>query len=151
MKKLLVFLLLLFVCAGGAYVGFSPAEAKTAAAEAKAQKDLETARSKLADFMAKHVERCNLAVRPCKSQPSISKRGEMVVAYYISLDPASVTTEISLSDSRYFQYVARVKYVENHYECVAPTREEALKGPFRRIKSRRLTEIARYNKGEWSL
>ena len=151
MKKLLVFLLLLFVCAGGAYVGFSPAEAKTAAAEAKAQKDLETARSKLADFMAKHVECCNLAVRPCKSQPSISKRGEMVVAYYISLDPASVTTEISLSDSRYFQYVARVKYVENHFECVAPTREEALKGPFRRIKSHRLTEIARYNKGEWSL
>lgn len=78
MKKLFVFLLLLFVCAGGAYVGFSPAEAKTAAAEAKAQKDLETARSKLSDFMAKHVKRCNLAVRPCKSQPSISKRGEMV-------------------------------------------------------------------------
>ena len=46
---------------------------------------------------------------------------------------------------------ANVKYVENHFECVAPTREEALKGPFRRIKSRRLTEIARYNKGEWSL
>ena len=75
MKKLAAVLLALAVCAGGMYSGVRPAEAKTTgAAEARAQKDLETARSRLDAFMSKHVERCNLAVRPCKTQPSISKR-----------------------------------------------------------------------------
>ena len=145
MKKLVAFLLAFGVCACGAYSVSGSAEAKTAqAAEAKAQKDFDTARSRLDAYMAKHVDRCNLAVRPCKTQPSI-------VAYYISLDPASVSTEVALSESRLFQYIARVKYVENHFESVAATKEEALKGPFHRVKSRRLTEIARYVKGEWSL
>ena len=73
------------------------------------------------------------------------------MASYISLDPASISTEVLPSESRHFQYIARVKYVENHFESVAATKEEALKGPFHRVKSRRLTEIARYVKGAWSL
>ena len=152
MKKLVVFLLALSVFACGAYSNVGSAEAKTTkAAEAKAQKDLETARSRLDAFLKKHVDRCNLAVRPCKTQPSISKRDGKVVASYISLDPSSISTEVLPSESRHFQYIARVKYVENHFESVAATREEALKGPFHRVKSRRLTEIARYVKGQWSL
>lgn len=152
MKKLAAVLLAFAVCAGGLYSGVCPAEAKTSkVAETKAQKDLETARGKLDAFISKHVERCNLAVRPCKTQPSISKRDGKIVASYISLDPASISTEVLPSESRHFQYIARVKYVENHFESVAATKEEALKGPFHRVKSRRLTEIARYAKGAWSL
>ena len=66
-------------------------------------------------------------------------------------DHASISTEVLPNESRHFQYIARVKYVENHFESVAATKEEALKGPFHRVKSRRLTEIARYVKGAWSL
>ena len=60
-----------------------------------------------------------------------------------------MTAEVRPSKSKHFEYVARLRYHEMTYESEGKTRKAALKGPWKCVNVRRLTEMPRYAKGKW--
>ena len=76
-------------------------------------------------------------------------RDGRMVATYIEIDPASVEIEVFPTKDKHFTYMAKLMYVEHTYESVGNTQEEALQGAYKRVKSRRLTELPRYAQGKW--
>lgn len=128
----------------------SLAQAAPSAPAAHSTSDLELLQAKLDAYAAKYLEGCNFSIRPCKTDPVITTRPDgKVTATYMEIDPVSLTTEIFPTNSKDFPYMAKLVYLEHTYQAVANTREEALVGAFQRIKSRRLTELPRYVRGEW--
>ena len=79
----------------------------------------------------------------------VTKENGKFVARFTEIDPSSVTAEVRPSKSKHFQYVARLRYHEMTYESEGKTRKAALKGPWKCVNVRRLTEMPRYAKGKW--
>lgn len=124
------------------------AQAKSARASVSAE-DPAQLKAKLDSFVADYVTRCNTSVNACRTKPVVAPRDGMMVATYIEIDPASVESEVFPSQSKQFPYMAKLMYVEHTYESVGNTRDEALQGVYKRVKSRRLTELPRYVQGKW--
>lgn len=130
----------------GALLCSSPA---VGAKTAKPAEDFAQVKAKLDSFVSDYVQRCNTSVNSCRTKPSVTPRDGKMVASYIEIDPTSVEIEVFPSQSKHFTYMAKLKYVEHTYESVGNTREEALQGVYKRVKSRRLTELPRYAQGKW--
>ncbi len=109
----------------------------------------EQARAELDAFLVKYTQQANRNMNGSRSKPKVFTRGKMHVAQFFEIDPASVHAEMRKSISKHFDYTARMYYVENTFESTGKTQKEALKGPFKVVNSKRLTELPRYYKGKW--
>lgn len=71
------------------------------------------------------------------------------MARYHYIDPASISCSVKNSKSRRNRQVGLLKYVENVYECSAPSEKQARKGKFKVSKAMRVTEIFSSNGRDW--
>lgn len=142
-----VWMMAALICA--ALLCTAPAAQAKSAKKAVPAEDITQVKAKLDSFVAEYVERCNTTVNACRTKPSLAARDGMIVATYIEIDPASVQIELFPAQSQHFSYIAQLKYVEHIYESTGNTEEEALQGVYKRVKTRRLTELPRYAGGKW--
>ncbi|MDR0239566.1 MAG: LysM peptidoglycan-binding domain-containing protein [Deltaproteobacteria bacterium] len=70
------------------------------------------------------------------------------VASYMEVDASHIRTEV-IPSTKPGEYVGSIRYVENQYECTGTSRAEALQTSCRMVKSRRMNELIRYEKGKW--
>ena len=110
--------------------------------ESKIQADLNT-------FARQYVSSANKRMSVNRARPQIVKRGGMYVATFTEIDMQTITTQMSKSNSKHFDYVATLSYNELTFESAGKTRTEATSGQFRCVKVRKLTELPRYVKGKW--
>ncbi|MCH5276893.1 MAG: hypothetical protein J1E80_03560 [Desulfovibrionaceae bacterium] len=142
-----VWMMAALICAA-LLCGAPAAEAKSAKKAAPVE-DISQVKAKLDSFVADYVERCNTSVNACRTKPSLAPRDGLIVATYIEIDPASVEVELFPAQSKHFTYMAQLRYVEHIYESTGKTEEEALQGVYKRVRTRRLTELPRYANGTW--
>ena len=110
--------------------------------EAQIQEELDV-------FVLNYVEKANKRLTVNRAKPKVTQEGGKFVARFTEIDTSSVTAEVRPSKSKHFQYVARLRYHEMTYESEGKTRKAALKGPWKCVNVRRLTEMPRYAKGKW--
>ena len=110
--------------------------------EAQIQEELDV-------FVLSYVEKANKRLSVNRDKPKVTLEGGKYVARFTEIDASSVTAEVRPSKSKHFQYVARLRYHEMTYESEGKTRKAALKGPWKCVNVRRLTEMPRYAKGKW--
>ena len=70
------------------------------------------------------------------------------VAKYVEVDATNIRTEV-IPSSESGKYVGSIRYVENQYECPGKSKAEALQATCHLVKSRRMNELIRYEKGKW--
>jgi hypothetical protein len=70
------------------------------------------------------------------------------IARYTEVDGSDVRAEVTPS-SEAGKYVGSIRYVENLYECPGSTEADALRAACHVVKSRRMNELIRYDKGKW--
>ena len=138
------FFLCLALCVATA---FAPCDAD--ARKRPAQKSETQIQEELNVFVFSYVEKANKRLSVNRAKPKVTREGGKYVARFTEIDPSSVTAEVRPSKSKHFQYVARLRYHEMTYECEGKTRKAALKGPWKCVNVRRLTEMPRYAKGKW--
>lgn len=103
----------------------------------------------LRTFAHGHISKCNVQIIPNKNSPKIEKRNNMYVASYVEFDPGSLSMEIISTPHRKYQYLAKIKYRENLYQCMAETEQSALKGKYNLVSKRFITEVPKYQQGKW--
>ena len=145
-----------FLClALGAAVAFAPCDAEAKKSKAAPQNNAAVEKSQaeiqaeLDAFVLSYVDTANKRLSVNRSKPRVTKENGRYVARFTEIDRTSVTAEVRPSQSKHFQYVARLRYHEMSYECEGKTRKAALKGPWKCTSVRRLTEMPRYVKGKW--
>ena len=132
-----------FLClALGMSMAFAPCDAMAEKSQAQIQAELDT-------FVLSYVDTANKRLSVNRSKPRVTKENGRYVARFTEIDRTSVTAEVRPSQSKHFQYGARLRYHEMSYECEGKTRKAALKGPWKCTSVRRLTEMPRYVKGKW--
>lgn len=114
--------------------------AKGAKNEAQIKASLDETGKKLAAQSAR-------TLLPNKAHPEYKKVGSEWVASYIDVDPNRVSTELRPGASG--QYVGFIRYQERFMECRGATKQEAMKGNCRQVRSRNLTEMIRYDGKAW--
>ena len=145
------FFMLLALCAA---VAFAPCDAdakkvpapKGAAAVQKSEAQIQ---AELDRFVLEYVDKANKRLSVNRNKPRVTREGGKYVARFTEIDRQSVTAEVRPSRSKHFQYVARLRYHEMTYESEGKTRKAALKGPWKCVNVRRLTEMPRYAKDKW--
>lgn len=142
---------LLVACLMG-LVALNPLAAEAAAAQkkpaAKAEESLEVVKTKLNDVGKKLVQNASKTVTPNVNAKAVTNEGGAFVARYVEIDSASLSTEVRESTGAGGKYVGVIRYMENHFECRANTKAEATKAPCNILRSRRVTELIRYD-GKW--
>jgi hypothetical protein len=96
----------------------------------------------LVNKAAKHImpNSKTKAVAPCV------ERG--FVARYTEIDTLNIRTEV-IPSAESGKYVGSIRYMENQYECAGKSRADALQAECRMVKSRRMNELIRYERGKW--
>ena len=84
-----------------------------------------------------------------ESNKKVEKIGSMYVARYYKIDPSYMDIQVKPYESKNSPYLGILKYIEQLYECSAPTKEGALTGKFVTVDSTRITTIFRYGKDGW--
>ncbi len=93
----------------------------------------------------------NKNLRPSEKFKQVEKCPEGYRASYLAVDTASMNTSYNAPESsKTVSYVGRMVYHEVEYVCIAPTKEDALKGPFVENKREKVTELIKYMKGKWT-
>jgi hypothetical protein len=128
---------------------FAPCEALAKKGAGAVQKSQAQIQEELDVFVLSYVETANKRLSVNRSKPKVTREGGKYVARFTEIDTSSVTAEVRPSKSKHFEYVARLRYHEMTYECEGKTRKAALKGPWKCVNVRRLTEMPRYAKGKW--
>jgi hypothetical protein len=128
---------------------FAPCEALAKKGTGAVQKSQAQIQEELDVFVLSYVETANKRLSVNRSKPKVTREGDKYVARFTEIDTSSVTAEVRPSKSKHFEYVARLRYHEMTYECEGKTRKAALKGPWKCVNVRRLTEMPRYAKGKW--
>ena len=70
------------------------------------------------------------------------------IASYTEVDISDVRAEI-LPSSEAGKYVGAIRYMEHQYECPGKSQADALRAECQLVKSRRMNELVRYEKGKW--
>jgi len=70
------------------------------------------------------------------------------VASYVEVDVSDIRAEV-IPSAESGKYVGSIRYVENQYECPGKNQTDALRAECRVVKSRRMNELIRYEKGKW--
>ena len=138
--------LCLALCAATA---LAPCDAFAKKGAGAVQKSETQIQEELDVFVLSYVEKANKRLSVNRAKPKVTKEGGKYVARFTEIDASSVTAEVRPSKSKHFEYVARLRYHEMTYESEGKTRKAALKGPWKCVNVRRLTEMPRYAKGKW--
>ena len=128
---------------------FAPCNALAKKGAGAVQKSQAQIQEELDVFVLSYVETANKRLSVNRSKPKVTREGGKYVARFTEIDTSSVTAEVRPSKSKHFPYVARLRYHEMTYESEGKTRKAALKGPWKCVNVRRLTEMPRYAKGKW--
>jgi murein DD-endopeptidase MepM/ murein hydrolase activator NlpD len=70
------------------------------------------------------------------------------VASYMAVDTTDIRTEV-IPSAEPGKYVGSIRYVENQYECPGKSKADALQAECQVVRSRRINELIRYEKGKW--
>jgi hypothetical protein len=70
------------------------------------------------------------------------------IASYTEVDISDVQAEI-LPSAESGKYVGAIRYREHQYECPGKSQADALRAECQLVKSRRMNELVRYEKGKW--
>lgn len=116
---------------------------------AAASETMEQVQAKLVDHAHRKLTSLCANMRPSENRKDVEKIGDEYVARYQAIEIPSLETEVKDSQGAGGKYIGVFKYVEHSYENHAPTKQAALDGEFVRTKSRRITEVIRYDKGAW--
>ena len=128
---------------------FAPCDAFAKKGAGAVQKSEAQIQEELNIFVLSYVEKANQRLTVNRKNPKVTQEGGKFVARFTEIDTSSVTAEVRPSKSAHFQYVARLRYHEMTYESEGKSRKAALKGPWKCVNVRRLTEMPRYAKGKW--
>ena len=122
--------------------------AKKAAAKAAApDESQETVQLKLNSYAQRHVRTMTECLKPGENSKAVEQEGSEFVARYRTVDPSSGSTDVH-PGSAGAKFIGLLVYHEVEYENRAPSREVALNGPFVAVKTRKVTEILRYDRGK---
>ena len=112
----------------------------------------ETLKKKLEDFGKGIAESYNRCVLPNINKKEVTKNDNgTFTAKYQAIDPQSIEASFkpAIDPKSPVKYIGTLLYAEVTYTCTAPTREEALKGPFAGSRAM-TTELVKYVNGKWS-
>lgn len=109
----------------------------------------EVAQSKLDSFAKGHLQRANETLRPNRANMAVRKEGTQYMAWFSEVDLVTLKTELYPSGAPGCQYVGHVVYIENVIASYGKTEREARAGVFKQVKSKRVRELTRYDKGKW--
>ena len=105
--------------------------------------------AELEKYAKNFVKRSNNSMTPSKARPKIEKRDGQVIVTYMEIDHTSINLEILPAKSKYFEYIAKMRYVERQLQCTSTDLDSAMSGQFRILASRRVTELPRYIQSKW--
>ncbi|MCL1985887.1 MAG: LysM peptidoglycan-binding domain-containing protein [Betaproteobacteria bacterium] len=110
----------------------------------------EKVRLELADVGRTLVNNAARNIMPNIKAKAVAPGGsDGYVASYTEVDASNIRTEV-LPSSESGKYVGSIRYVENQYECPGKSKADALQAECHVVKSRRMNELIRYEKGKWS-
>lgn len=112
---------------------------------------IETASAQFDDFARNWVRKIGRNLRHTATDMDVAREPKGVVVRFAEVQHEGLDIEVkpSASGGRACPYIGVLRYLEHHYENVAPNESEARKGPFTRVKTMRVTEIFRYVSGRW--
>lgn len=113
---------------------------KQVRSEAAIRADLDKVGRKLASQASR-------TVMPSKASKQVKKVNNEYVATYVEIDTVNVTTEMRPGSKG--QYVGVVRYQEKVFECRGKSRQAALGAQCVQTRSRRLSELIRYDGRAW--
>jgi len=87
-------------------------------------------------------------IMPNIKSKSVTQNSEGYVACYTEVDAAHISTEV-IPSAESGKYVGSIRYQEKQYECPGKSKAEALQAECHEVKSRRMNELIRYDKGKW--
>lgn len=125
----------------------SGAKASSDTKAARSSKKEATVRAELDKVGRKLAAQAARTVMPSKSSKQVKQRNKEYVATYVEIDASNVSTEMRPGTGG--QYVGVVRYQEKIYECRGKSRAAALKAQCDQIRSRRLSELIRYDGKKW--
>ena len=88
-------------------------------------------------------------MRFTERKAQLVQAGNGFLARFSRLESDSRELEVKVTDSAGCPFVGVLKYLEHSYEARGATAEQALAGPFRRVKTVRVTEIFSYAGDAW--
>jgi len=109
----------------------------------------EEAKAQLDAAARVHLERVTRTLLPNLANKEVTRQGPVFVARYLVVDADRMTTELVNDRIQSSAHLGNVIYVVHEYQCTGATRQEALNGPFQKVKSRRVREFTRYADGKW--
>lgn len=110
---------------------------------------LERARDQFGSFTVRWLERIRDNMRFSEHKAEVVGAAGEFLARFSRLDSASRELEVKATGTPGCPFVGVLKYLEHHYESHGDTPEQATAGPFRRVKTVRVTEIFRYAGDTW--
>ncbi len=125
---------------------------RVASAQAcKANEPREIVQKKLDDAASRFIVRANSTICPNRTCKQVVKTRDGYRAWFQEADRNSLRTELRESPhGNVCNYVGYIIYNEYTYESVGKTRDEAVNGHFRIIKTRKMRELSVYDtKGVW--
>ena len=125
------------------------AKKNTAQVPASASAQDQKVYQQLEAFAASYLDKCNKHGAATKAKPSVVKNGNVYVATYVEVDTSNYTLQLIPSQQKTFSYIAKLSYSEKTFVSEGKTMNEALKGPYKLTRLRKLTELPRYMKGKW--
>jgi len=129
----------------------APSSQKTKAGSSskakKGGKSEATIRAELDKVGKKLAAQASRTVMPSKSSKQVRKVDDGYVATYVQIDTTNVSTEMRPGTGG--QYVGVVRYQEQVYECRGKSKKEALSAQCSQTRSRRLSELIRYDGKAW--
>lgn len=127
----------------------SKAAPKKPAATSSVSEEQE-ARLKLQEIAQKHTATAAKFIRPGKDSRHVEKRGDVFVSSYRELDASNITTDMSEQNMPGSKFVGSLVYVVNDFECKGATADAAMRSnDCQKVKSQRMREMTRYDKGKW--
>lgn len=113
---------------------------KAAKSEEQIKKELDAMGQKLVNQSAR-------TLLPNQAHKEVAKKGSEWVATYFHVDTNNVRTELRPGANG--QYVGFIRYQEEIMECRGATKQAALSAPCKKVGSRRLNELIRYDGNAW--
>ena len=114
----------------------------------------EAVQKKLDSFVQQYAASFNRCVVPSKAKMAVTKNPDgTFTATYREMDPKSFQTSFSTpkgaNPPKGLQYIATIHYDEVDWRCTAPSKTDAVKGPFNASRQR-TTEWIKYLNGKWT-
>lgn len=115
----------------------------------KGKATIQAATTRFEKFAGFWVEKISRNLRFTRSKMNIRQESGVWVASFVSVPKTNLSMKVKPSPSGICPYVGILRYREEIFEARGDSRESVAQGPFRQVKTRRVTEIFRFDKGRW--